>query len=72
MNVISIIMGLLAAVFMFPGFIPFLGWLNWGALFIAGIGAIMGALAEKKAGLVICVVVIVIGGLRLMLGGGFI
>lgn len=72
MNVISIIMGLLAAVFMFPGFIPLLGWLNWGALFVAGIGAIIGALAEKKTGLIICVVVIVIGGLRLMIGGGIV
>ena len=72
MNVISIIMGLLAAVFMFVGFIPLLGWLNWGALFIAGIGAILGALAQKRAGLIICVVVIIIGGLRLMMGGGII
>jgi hypothetical protein len=72
MNILSIILGLLAAVFMFVGFIPLLGWLNWGALFVAAVGAIFGALSRQKAGLTICVVVIVIGGLRLFIGGGII
>lgn len=72
MNVISILLGCFAAIFMFVGFIPLLGWLNWVALFFAAFGAILGALSKKRAGLIICVIVIVVGGLRLFIGGGFI
>lgn len=72
LNVVSLVIALIAGVIMIPGIVPLLGWLNWGVLLVAGFGAIIGAMAETKAGLVANAVVLGIGGLRLFLGGGFI
>jgi len=72
MNLISILIGLVNAVIMFVGFVPLLGWLNWISVFGAAVGAIVGAFSKKKTGLVINVVVIVVGALRLIVGGGFV
>ena len=71
-NLISIIIGLLTFVSVGVAFIPLLGWLNWLILPGAVIGAIIGAFGEKKTGLIINVIVCVIGGVRLMIGGGII
>lgn len=72
MNLISIVIGLIGAVFMFVGIIPLLGWLNWIALAACGLGGILGAFAEKKTGLIINIIVIAIAILRLAIGGGFV
>ncbi len=72
LNIISVVFGLVASVFMIPGIVPLLGWLNWIVLLIAGFGAIIGALAKTKAGLIVNLVVLGIAGLRLFLGGGFV
>ncbi|MBI39877.1 MAG: hypothetical protein CMF59_09775 [Leptospiraceae bacterium] len=71
-NVISIIIGLLCSPVVFLGMIPLLGWMNWLMLPGATLGAIIGAFSENKAGLIINVVVLIVGGFRLFMGGGVI
>jgi hypothetical protein len=70
-NLVAILIGLVALVSAAVAFIPLLGWANWFILPLAVIGAGIGQLsAGSKAGRNLCIVVILIGALRLMLGGG--
>ena len=79
MQVTALIFSILAVIGMFFGFIPFLGWMNWGVIPVAIIGFILSIIAiatSKKnkgmaiTGLVICPVVIIISAIRLVIGGG--
>lgn len=70
LNIVSILIGLFALLMAVPAFIPFLGWANWFVIPIAIVGAGIGALSSSNAGRNLNLVVIVIGVLRLMLGGG--
>jgi len=70
LNFFSILLGLVSCLVMLIGIIPLLGWLNWLMMGFATFGVILGALSDKRSGLIINVVAIVIGGLRLLLGGG--
>lgn len=81
MGLISLLWGILAMLFMFLGLIPLLGWLNWLVIPFAGVGAIIAAVGimfrgEKsrraKTGLVLNTIVIVVGVIRLSMGGGII
>lgn len=62
--------GILAIMGMLIGFIPFLGWMNWFVIPFAIIGLVVSLLGRSKGGTVICVVAILLGMLRLLLGGG--
>jgi hypothetical protein len=67
---------------MLLAFVPLLGWGNWFMIPFAVVGAILAAIGialtapanrgRAKTGLVLNVVAIVIGGVRLLLGGGLI
>lgn len=70
LNIVSIIVGLGALLLLVPAFLPFLGWANWVILPIAIIGLALGAMSSSNVGRNLNIVVIVIGVLRLMLGGG--
>ncbi len=70
LNFVSIVIGLVALVFVAIAFLPFLGWANWLVVPLAIIGAAIGALSRGSAGRNLNILVIVIGVLRLMLGGG--
>ena len=71
LNIISLLIGLVALVSAAVAFIPLLGWANWLILPLAVIGAGIGQLSGgSKAGRNLCIFVIVVGALRLMLGGG--
>ena len=70
MNLVSVIIGLVSAVFMLVGLIPLLGVLNWLVLPSAAAGAILGAFGRKKTGLIINLIVIFVSAVRLLLGGG--
>lgn len=80
MGLISVIWGIVALLWMIVAFIPLLGWGNWFMIPFAVVGAIIAAIGialttpEKrgraKAGLVLNGVAIVVGALRLSLGGG--
>ena len=79
MQILALIFGILAVTGMFFGFLPFLGWMNWGVIPVAIMGLICSiiaiATAKKEkgmaiAGLVMCPIAIVVGTIRLVIGGG--
>jgi hypothetical protein len=69
-NLISIVIGILALIGALVGFIPLLGWLNWGVIPLAVVGLVFGFLAKENGGRNINLVVLVLAVVRLMLGGG--
>ena len=70
LNLISLIIGVVALVFAVVAFLPLLGWANWLVVPLAILGAAIGAMSSGTAGRNLNIVVIVIGVVRLMLGGG--
>lgn len=72
LNVISILIGLVALVLGIVPFLPFLAWGYWFVIPVAVIGAAVGALSSRNGGRNLNLILIVIFGVRLMLGGGFI
>lgn len=71
-NLLSILIGLICSPIVFVGAIPLLGWMNWLMLPLVTIGAVIGAFAERKVGLTVNLIILVVGGIRLMIGGGII
>ncbi len=71
-NILSLILGLIALVLVVVAFIPLLGWANWIIIPIAVVGLALGAMSDRTSGRNLNIVVIVVGVLRLMLGGGII
>lgn len=72
LNIVSILIGLVALVLGIVPFIPFLGWGYWFVIPIAVVGAVIGMLSSKNGGRNLNLILILIFGLRLMLGGGII
>ena len=70
LNIISILIGLVALVFAVPAFLPLLGWANWLIIPVAVIGAALGMAGRGTAGRNLNLFVIIVGIVRLMLGGG--
>ena len=70
MRFLSVVIGLLSAVLLLPGLIPFLGWSLWFTLPLCLLGIILGSFCQRKIGLTINVAVACIAALRLFLGGG--
>lgn len=80
MQALSLALGILSMLGLFIGFVPCLGALNWINIPFAVVGAIVSLVAlnqappNKKglaiAGLVMCVIAILLGAKRLMWGGG--
>lgn len=69
-NLVSVIIGIVALVIAAVGFLPLLGWLNWFVIPLAIIGAAVGFMSRGTAGRNLNVFVIIVGVVRLMLGGG--
>jgi ABC-type long-subunit fatty acid transport system fused permease/ATPase subunit len=69
-NLASLIVGFVALVCVLVAFLPLLGWLNWLIIPLAIVGAGIGLLSRGTAGRNLNLLVIVIGVVRLMLGGG--
>jgi hypothetical protein len=72
LNLVSLLIGALAFVLAIVAFIPFLGWANWLIIPLAILGAGIGMVSDSNAGRNLNLFVIVVGALRLMLGGGLI
>ena len=72
LNFASLIIGALAFVLALVAFIPLLGWANWLIIPLAIIGAGVGMISGATSGRNLNLFVIVIGAIRLMLGGGII
>jgi len=70
LNLVSLIIGAVALVCVAIAFIPLLGWANWLIIPLAVIGAGIGAVSNRTSGRNLNLVVILIGAVRLMLGGG--
>lgn len=70
LNIVSLLIGAVALVLAVLAFIPLLGWANWFIIPLAVIGLAIGVLSKSSAGRNLNIVVIVIGVIRLMLGGG--
>jgi hypothetical protein len=69
-NLASLIIGFIALICALVAFVPFLGWLNWLIVPLAIIGAAVGLLSRGTAGRNLNLLVIVVGVVRLMIGGG--
>ena len=70
LNLASLIIGIVALVFAVVAFLPLLGWANWLIIPLALIGAAVGMASRSNSGRNLTLFVIVVGVLRLMLGGG--
>lgn len=69
-NLVSIIIGVVALLVAAIAFLPFLGWVNWLVIPLAIIGAAVGFMSRGSAGRNLNIFVIIVGVIRLMLGGG--
>ena len=69
-NIVSLIIGFVALVCAVIAFLPFLGWANWLIIPLAIIGAAVGMISRGSAGRNLNLLVIVVGIVRLMMGGG--
>lgn len=70
LNAISLVIGAVALLLAIPAFLPLLGWVNWFIIPMALVGLGIGVVSDRKSGRNLNLLVIVIGILRLMLGGG--
>ena len=70
LNVASLIIGIIALLFAVVAFLPLLGWANWLIIPLALIGAAVGMASRSNSGRNLNLFVVVVGVLRLMLGGG--
>ncbi|WP_337828072.1 hypothetical protein [Pseudonocardia sp. TMWB2A] len=72
LNILSICVGLIALVFGVVAFLPLLGWAYWAIIPVALVGLALGAMSDRTSGRNLNLVVIIIGIVRLMIGGGII
>lgn len=72
LNLVSLIIGIVALVCAAIAFIPLLGWANWLIIPLAVVGAGIGAMSHGNAGRNLNIFVILVGIVRLSLGGGII
>ncbi len=80
MHIVSLVWGILAVLGMLVGFMPLFGALNWLNIPFAGIGAVVSGVVLSKSpvnnramivtGLVCCVIAMMLGAIRLVLGLG--
>lgn len=69
-NLLSLIIGVVALILALVAFIPLLGWANWLIIPLAVVGAVIGMISRSSAGRNLNFFVILIGVVRLILGGG--
>jgi len=72
LNILSLIIGVIALLLGVLAFFPLLGWAYWLIIPIALVGLGLGVVSRQKSGRNLNLVVIVVGAIRLMLGGGVI
>ncbi len=70
LNLVSLIIGLIALVCAAVAFLPLLGWANWLIIPLAVVGAGIGALSQGTSGRNLNIFVILLGVVRLSIGGG--
>lgn len=70
LNLVSLIIGAVALLLAVVAFLPLLGWANWLIIPLALIGAAVGMASRSTAGRNLNLFVILVGVVRLSLGGG--
>lgn len=70
-NILSILVGIVALILGIVAFFPLFGWAYWAIIPLALIGVALGLFSSSKTGRNLNLLVIVIGVVRLSLGGGF-
>ncbi len=70
LNLASLIIGIVALCFAVVAFLPLLGWAYWLIIPLAVIGAAVGMASSSNAGRNLNLFVIVVGVVRLIIGGG--
>jgi hypothetical protein len=71
LNIVSILIGLVAVLFLIPGLVPFFGLLQYATIAIAVVGLLVGVISSRNTGRNLNIAILVVAVLRLMLGGGF-
>lgn len=69
LNIFSLVVGVVAIPVMLIALVPLLGWLNYLVIPMAIIGLILGVLSDSNTGRNLNIVVLLIGAVRLSLGG---
>jgi hypothetical protein len=69
-NIVSMIIGFVTLILAVIAFFPLLGWANWLIIPLAVIGAGVGMVSRSTSGRNLNLFVVVIGVVRLILGGG--
>jgi TRAP-type mannitol/chloroaromatic compound transport system permease small subunit len=72
LNIVSLIIGVVALLLGILAFFPFLGWAYWAIIPLALIGFAFGQMSSSRSGRNLNLVVVVIGIVRLAMGGGII
>jgi hypothetical protein len=72
LNLFSLLIGGIALILAAIAFIPLVGWANWFIIPLAIIGAGLGAISTSKSGRTLNLFVILVGIVRLSIGGGII
>ena len=72
MKTLGRIFGVISILGMLLAFIPLLGWLNWLVIPFAVIGLLFSVGGKSKGATTLCIVVIIFGIIRLILGGGLV
>jgi hypothetical protein len=72
LNLLSLLIGAVALSLGILAFLPLLGWAYWLIIPLAVVGLAFGVVSRQKSGRNLNLVVIVVGVIRLMLGGGVI
>lgn len=70
LNLVSLIIGGIALILAAIAFIPLVGWANWFIIPLAVIGAGIGAVSSSNSGRNLNLFVILVGIVRLSIGGG--
>ena len=70
LNLISILFGGVSLILVALAFLPFLGWANWLILPLPVIGALVGVFSRGTLGRNLNLAALLIGIVRLSLGGG--
>ena len=69
-NIASLIIGFVALILAVIAFFPLLGWANWLIIPLAVVGAGVGQISQGRSGRNLNLFVIVVGVIRLVIGGG--
>lgn len=70
LNLVSLVIGACSLLLTLFAFLPFFGWANWIILPLPIVGLAIGAMSSSNSGRNLNLIVIIVGVVRLILGGG--